>query len=269
MDYLDNFEFRNRMIAPNNDSLHFYKARIYQNKSTPGDDRIQVRIIPYMEDVPETDLVNLPWYPSLDRSRVIRGLPEMIVGEEKAGLVLVVANSDFTMGYVVCPLNAFPDSYDKLEYNWPYKEVKEVLSKMGLTGSSFNYEFLEVNQHTVGVDEGEWTLNPSEKGGFYLEITNILNGDKVFINSNLAAMGLIGNKVIMASRAGVEENQAQSVITVAPDKITLRARQIVLDYDINLSMGKGGGYIPKVFAPGIPSFTSNGGILFGDPQINA
>lgn len=269
MDYLDNFEFDQRMIPANDDSLHFYKARIYQNKSSAGDDRMQVRILPYMEDVDELELVNLPWFPSLDKTRVVRGLPEVIVGEEKAGMVLVLANADFTMGYVVCPLNAFPDSYSKLEYNWPYKEVKKVLSKMGLTGSSFNYDCIEVNQHTVGVEAGEWIPNVSEKGGYYLEITNILNGDKVFLNSNLSALGLIGNKVIMASRAGVEENQAQSVITVAPDSITLRSRQIVLDYDINLSLGKGGGYVPKVFAPGIPSFTSNGGILFGDPQINA
>ena len=268
MEIPDTLNFNKRMIPSSSDDLHFYKARIYRNSDTPGDDRLQVRILPYMEDILEPELMNLPWFPSLDNHKVIRGLPEMLVGEEEAGMVLVLANSDFTIGWVVCPLNSFPDSYDKLEYNWEYKEVKELLGKMGITGKNFNYEYLEVNQYYKGVNAGEFPLDPTETGGMYFEITNILNGNKVFLNSNLSCIGLIGNKVMLCSRAGTEDNMPQSKITIEPGQITLRSRQITLDYDVNLNMGKGGGYVPRIFGPAVPTFTSTGMCLFGDPQVN-
>jgi hypothetical protein len=268
MEIQDALNFNKRMIPSHSDDLHFFRARIYRNSDTAGDDRIQVRILPYMEDILETDLMNLPWFPSLNSHKVIRGLPEMLVGPEDAGLVLVLSNSDFTMGWVVCPLNAFPDSYDKLEYNWDFTGVKDILGKMGVTGKNFNYAYLEVNQYYMGVSEGEFPLDPTEAGGQFFEITNILNGNKVFFNSNLSCIALVGNKVMIVSRAGIEDNMPQSVITVEPGEIKLRSRQITLDYDINLNMGKGGGYVPRIFGPAVPTFTSTGMVLFGDPQVN-
>ena len=134
-----------RTAAPNSDELHIYKAKIYDN-CKEGDDRIQVRVLPYMALIPDSDLEHLPKYPPFFKGQVIRGFTEKDDGPDKASLVFILANTDFTFGYVMGLANDFPGpgKDDVLLDSYNFSRLKAFLTQRGIDTSTFNYNHIIV-----------------------------------------------------------------------------------------------------------------------------
>ena len=156
------------------DVLHIYRARIV-NKPDPGDDRLQIRVMPHMADVQETDL--LPYYPPFFAGQVIVGKNENLDGAPSAALVWVAALPDFSMGFVMGLANDYESTgaAAKFTKSYNYKAVVQGLAGRGLLPSYIDYRNLYVQY---------WTDN-------YLEMVDFRHGDKYIIQSN-------GNMIIMS-----------------------------------------------------------------------
>ena len=56
--------------------LKLYRARVH-DVGKENDDRLQVRIMPFMADYPETDSENLPRYPMMFKGQVLQCYTEL------------------------------------------------------------------------------------------------------------------------------------------------------------------------------------------------
>jgi hypothetical protein len=167
------YDDRQRQTPEYFDQLQIYKARIV-SKPEPGDDRLQVRIIPHMVDIPEKDL--LPTWPPFFRGQVIVGKTEAI-DQKNADYVWCAALPDFSVGFILGLANTY-EGQDKYAHSYNYKDLVQSLMKRGVVSSTMNYKDLYVQY---------WTDD-------YLEMVNFRTGDKFIIQSN-------GNMIVM------EQNQ--------------------------------------------------------------
>lgn len=203
----------NRLPNALTDNLHFYKAKIYDNQKW-GDDRLQVRIIPYMNDITEVDI--LPKYPPLVKGKVIRGITEKDVGGSKADLVLVLATADFTYGYIVDLLNNMPGiNNEPLQNSWNYSAVKQRLSSTGAITSGFDYS-------SVYVD----IQNSSNT---YLEFHDINTGAKWMMTEKGDTFMISPGHIMIMARSGPESGDQAASIDITPTKITFKAK--VVDFN--------------------------------------
>ena len=165
------YDDRERQPKPYADELHIYRARIV-SKPDPGDDRLQVRIVPHMADIQETEL--LPYYPPFFKGQVITGKTEN-TDQKAADYVWVAALPDFSLGFILGLANSYEDSGAGIKYSgsYDYKSLFAALTKRALI-SSLDYKDLHVQF---------WT-------DAYLEMVNRKNGDKYIIQSN-------GNMIVM------------------------------------------------------------------------
>ena len=69
------YDFENRVPSEYSNELHLYKARLYK-QIRYGDDRFQVRILPYMIDVPDSEVDLLPKYPAFFKGSFPNGKSE-------------------------------------------------------------------------------------------------------------------------------------------------------------------------------------------------
>ena len=104
------------------DELHLYRAVIVDNVKA-GDDRLQVRILPWQAEVTGEDEENLPKFPPFIKGQVIRGYTEKDPGPE--GLptsIWVLSNVDFNFGFVLGPVNEFNGALNgALTTSWNYQ----------------------------------------------------------------------------------------------------------------------------------------------------
>src|SRR5574344_639422 len=166
-------DFSKRVSYSYSDELRIYKANIYRILGS-GDDRLQVRILPYMMDIPNDELDNLPKYPPFIRGRMIVGNSEIIDGKDKADRVYVVCTPDFGFGFILGVANEFEgNTQSKFTGSYNYHNLSSFLSQRGAKPSDFDYENIDVEIN----DQGDGT-------GGIMEFHNRKTGDFFLVNTS-------------------------------------------------------------------------------------
>jgi hypothetical protein len=227
------YDDHERQPKPFGDELHIYRARIV-SKPDPGDDRLQVRIVPHMADIAETDL--LPYYPPFFKGQVITGKREDI-DQKAADYVWVAALPDFSVGFILGLANPYEDSGASMKYSqsYDYKAVAQGLMKRGLIPSYLDYKNLHVQY---------WTDS-------YLEMVDFRHGDKFIIQSNGNMIIMESNQIYLRVGSGSSDEasdnpnasippyssirMSRSEMTIATPRLVIRAGEIKMgDKQLNL-----------------------------------
>lgn len=193
------------------DNLHLYRAVIHDNCKA-GDDRLQVRVLPWMADIEGEEEENLPKYPPFFRGQAIRGYTEKEPSEKTgaATSVWVLANSDFTVGYVLGPVPPFTGAVDgALQTSWNYQETKSVLATAGATPTDFSYEDCEVRTN----DEQT-----------FIEITSYKSPYHVFMTDKGTMEVIKEEEIFLMARAGTKPGDDASYIRITPTKIECKGK---------------------------------------------
>lgn len=224
--------------------LHFHRARVYK-RGKPGDDRLQVRILPQMSDIPKEEEDNLPKFPCLFRNQVLNCRQEATSSEKystngksvdglsNADYVCVLCNDDFTFGYVVCLENAFYDYMSTPHSDsWGFQYIESYINNRGMGDSALDYQNLVVQ------------AMPSTDDGGMIEFYNWKNGNKYIINRSGACIMILQDKIYI--RAGSPgQNGAKnpfSAIEMSGDKIVIKTKLLEVNAD-NVILGHHGQYL--------------------------
>jgi len=212
-------------------TLRLYRARIV-SKPDVNDDRLQVRVIPHMLRIEETEL--LPKWPPFYKGQVIVGRSEQEV--EAAGdprikpeYVWVAALPDFTLGFVLGLANSFfteevfPDSYN-------YTDIIAGLKLSGAVSQDIDYKNVMVQF---------WNED-------YIEMVNTKTGEKYIVNSSGTMVTITRNQVYVQVGARNSTNEqdknkwsglrvTRGEIGITTDHLRIRANRITLgDSNLNL-----------------------------------
>ena len=225
---IDSLDLGSRLADPCNDNLHLYKARIYKTLG-PNDDRLQVRILPFMVDIPK----ELDYMWSIDVK--IAGYSEVADGKAKASTVLVAATSDFTCGYVLGLANQWEGNLKaKFTGSYNFSAVKKFLTQRGACPASFDYKDIMV----------EVNIGDSSTGGF-LRFYHIRTGDFFMINRSGCIITIQQDKIYM--RAGSPPTNPGTKVNFS--QITMTATEIKFDTPLfnvnakNVILGRHGLYL--------------------------
>lgn len=230
----NSLDLNNRLANPCSDNLYIYKARVYRTLG-PNDDRLQVRILPFMADIPKDELDNLPKYPSFFSGQVIAAYSEVKDGKKNASIVLVAATSDFTCGYVLGLANQWEGNIKaKFTRSYNFKSIKRFLTQRGVCPASFDYQdiMVEIN---IG----------NEKTGGCLRFYNIRTGDYFIVNKSGCIITVQQDKIYM--RAGSPPSIPGTKVNFS--QITLTPTEIKFDTPLfnvnakNLILGRHGLYL--------------------------
>lgn len=193
-----------------NGELKLYRANIYANVQS-GDDRLQVRILPYMAGITGEDEANLPKYPPLYKGHVIRGYTETEPGDDgQITSIMVLANEDFTVGYCLDPINEFNGALKgALTTSWNYEESKSVLQRCGCVPSNFTYENITCN---------------TNDGGTFLEIGSYKEPYKIWMTCAGDVISIQKNRIYLMARSGADSGTESSYIDIKPDRIELKSK---------------------------------------------
>lgn len=194
--------------------LQIYKARIV-NKPDAGDDRLQVRIIPHMMTIAETDL--LPKYPPFFRGEVITGVSERQVDNQdveegvRPDYVWVASLPDFTVGYVLGLANHWRGE-DQFQDSYNYEGILQAATRAGIIPNDMKYKDMYV-QH--------WNDN-------YLEMVNRRFGEKFIITSSGAMLAITRNQVYMqvGNRDPEDPDQPFSFIRMGREEIGIQTKKL-------------------------------------------
>ena len=213
----------NQRKANGEDELKLYKAIIYSTLG-PGDDRLQVLPL-VLEGINESEMKNLPRYPSWVKGQVVTGKSIKKDGKDKADRVWIVASSDFQVGYVIGKCNAFGENTsEKWPYSYNYREIKDFLYGRQCLPKDFtieNYDRWDVVKMVM-----------TDEGGM-IEICNNRNGEWALINTSGSMITIQQQKIYI--RTGSPPNPPSSgpagfsAITMTPDKILIKCSNFELD----------------------------------------
>lgn len=186
--------------------LHFYLARLYK-PATAGDDRVTVRIVPFMNAYKSDQTAALPKYPMLFKGTTVAGKSE-VESKENATLLICLCNDDFSVGWVVCRAQRQTLSYSKepLYGSYEYKTVKELLTKYGVTPTDSRYENLEVmyqnNSRTL------FFMASGTEPAFYI------------MNSLGSTIAMNGMQIALFASSGTDSKSKVSSMRITPTAIT-------------------------------------------------
>ena len=167
--------------------LHIYRARVH-DVGKAGDDRLQVRIMPFMADYPKTDDDNLPRFPCMFKGTVLNCFTELAPNPDTKmpDWVFVAATQDFTVGYVIGVANQFYSCNDTpFVDSYGYKYVQNFISSRGLDTSFVNYDEMVVEK---------WITT---KDGGMIEMYNYKTGEKYLINTSGTCIMMQFDKIYM------------------------------------------------------------------------
>lgn len=215
--------------------LKLYRARIYDN-GKDGDDRIQVRIIPYMIDYEDSECGDLPRYPALFKGHVFNGYTERNPNPltKKADEVFVLSTNDWTYGYVVGYANMFYNcSSTPYQDSYGFMNIQSYLSTRGL--DAIDYDSIVVDN---------W-LNTDEGG--YIEFHNFKTGDKYIINASGNCFAILSDRIyIRAGSPNGTKNGGNgnpfSTIAMTNTDVTIKTKNFSIDAE-KVSLGKHGHYL--------------------------
>lgn len=215
--------------------LKLYRARIYDN-GKDGDDRIQVRIIPYMIEYEDSECGDLPRYPALFKGHVFNGYTERNPNPltKKADEVFVLATNDWTYGYVVGYANMFYNcSSTPYQDSYGFMNIQSYLSTRGL--DAIDYDSIVVDN---------W-LNTDEGG--YIEFHNFKTGDKYIINASGNCFAILSDRIYIragspnGTKNGGNGNPFSTIVMTNTD-VTIKTKNFSIDAE-KISLGKHGHYL--------------------------
>ena len=206
------YDDQERQPHPYSDEMHIYRARIV-SKPDPGDDRLQVRIVPHMADIQETEL--LPYFPPFFQGQAITGKTENR-DQKAADYVWVCALPDFSMGFVLGLANAYEDSgaASKFSQSYDYKNVTQGLMKRGLIPSYLDYKNLHVQF---------WT-------DAYLEMVDFRYGDKYILQSNGNMIVMQTNQIYLRVGSGAADEASDNPNASVPPYSAIRMSRTEMDF---------------------------------------
>ena len=208
------------------DELHLYRAVIVDNVKA-GDDRLQVRILPWQAEVTGEDEENLPKFPPLIKGPVIRGYTEKDPGPE--GLptsIWVLSNVDFNFGFVLGPVNEFNGALNgALTTSWNYQGAKSVLTSAGGIPKDFLYEDCEIR------------TNESQT---FIDITSYKSPFRVMMTDKGTMFVMKETEIYMMARAGTEPGDQASYIRMTPTKVECKAKTFDLSKSDAVILGHHG-----------------------------
>jgi hypothetical protein len=194
------YDDRERQVPEYFDQLQIYRARIV-SKPDVGDDRLQVRIIPHMVDIPEKEL--LPTWPPFFRGQVITGKTEQDY-QKGADYVWVASVPDFSIGFVLGLANSY-EGEDKFTRSYNYKDLIQGLMKRNVVPSDMNYKDMYVQY---------WTDD-------FIEMVNYKTGDKFIVHSNGNMIVMERNQIFMRVGSG-DSSEAPGPNSSAPPYSMMR-----------------------------------------------
>ncbi len=192
--------------------LNFYIGRIYKYGSI-GDDRLTIRILPEMASVPDSSISCLPKFPMLRASTNINGIAE-VDSVDKATLVLVLANDDFTLGWVVDRINYQMNSYildDVMSTSYEYEAVKQFFASYNIAPPSGTaYKELEVmyqnNLRTLII------------------LSSTVDGSIWMISNTGSVIAMNSDEIYLCASASSSGDSSKSTIRISPDEITFNTK---------------------------------------------
>ena len=202
----------NRLAPSYADVLHIYRARAV-SKPGPGDDRLQVRIMPHMADI--SNIEALPFYPPFFKNQVIVAKNED-QDKEQAEYVWVAALPDFTVGFVLGLASSYETTTEKFTESYNYKSVIDGLIERGIASDQTKYENLYVqfwnDDYIEIIDTGAASRRSS---------SDEATAAKYFLLSNGTVLALTANQIYM--RVGSEAFGASrySAIRMSRDEINV------------------------------------------------
>jgi hypothetical protein len=216
-------------------NLKLYRANIYANVKT-GDDRLQVRIMPYMAGITGEDEANLPKYPPLYKGHVIKGYAEVDsqVNDGKVTSIFVLANDDFTVGYCLDPINEFNGALNgALKASWNYQETKSVLQRCGFMPQGFTYENI--------------TCDTNENGSL-IELGAYNQPFKIIMTSSGDVIGIMEHRCFLMARSGQSSGTDSSYIDIRPTKVEIKSKVVDLSKSDEVILGHRGMNLIGTFA---------------------
>lgn len=221
----DIFNEQERQERPFADTLQIYRARVV-SKPDPGDDRLQVRIIPHMIDLPEEEA--LPTYPPFFKGQVVVTKTERR-DKDEADYVWVAALPDFTLGFVLGPATSYETTNQtSFSQSYNYRGLIEGLIRRGVATNETSYKDLFVQY---------WNDT-------YLEMNNIRTGDKYLILSSGTMIAMTNSQIYM--RVGAEDTSSGgssfSAIRMTKDEINFVTNHFRVKAN-NVTLGNKGLYV--------------------------
>jgi hypothetical protein len=195
------------------------KAKIYKVLG-PGDDRLQVQVLPELQNIPDNEMNDLPKYPHMDAGVVVTGKSIVEDGDD-AEFVWVMCTPDLQVGYIMSKANVFGKTTQKFEDSYSYRDIRSFLSARRALPRDFDYKHVDV-VHWYSTD----------KGGM-IECINYLTGDWVLMNTSGSILTVQQQKIYI--RVGTPPSPpsggpvAFSAITLTPDKMHFKAPNIEFD----------------------------------------
>lgn len=192
------------------DELHLYRAVIVDNVKA-GDDRLQVRILPWQAEITGEEEENLPRFPHFIKGQVVRGYTEKNPGPEGTPTsIWVLSNVDFNYGFVLGPVNEFNGAINgALTTSWNYKETKSILTAAGATPDSFLYEDCEIKTNEANT---------------FIEVSSYKSPFKLMMTDKGTMFVMKETEVFIMSRAGTQPGDQASYIKMTPSKIECKAK---------------------------------------------
>jgi hypothetical protein len=192
------------------DELHLYRAVIVDNVKA-GDDRLQVRILPWQAEIVGEEEENLPRFPPFIKGQVVRGYTEKNPGPEGTPTsIWVLSNVDFNYGFVLGPVNEFNGAINgALTTSWNYKETKSILTAAGAMPNGFLYEDCEIKTNEANT---------------FIEISSYKSPFKVMMTDKGTMFVMKETEVFIMSRAGTQPGDQASYIKMTPSKIECKAK---------------------------------------------
>lgn len=231
--------------------LNFYKARLYKDLGAK-DNRLQVRILPEMIDIPTNEEDNLPKFPPFFSNQVYKGKTEKEFGKDAADIVGVIATPDFNYGFILGPVNLMEgNTSQKMSNTYAFSDIKSYLNQVQALPSNFNSDSIVVQNFSVYVDEN--SKNQDEYS--LVELFNYKTGDKVIMLTSGVVFVLSKNKIFM--RAGVGDSNPMggkqfSSISVEPNQIKISTPLFQIDAD-QVKLGQEGYHLVGTLGTVIPT----------------
>lgn len=194
-----------RVPTSYDNTLRVYKARAFANCES-GDDRLQVRVLPFMADIPQNEDDNLPKYAMFFKGQVIKVNTEKDDGV--GDLLWILAIPDFTFGYILGPCNStLGISEDASIGAWDYDGAKTTMMMLGASVADFDYKniYVDVTNST----------------GTYIEFHNIKSGEKWMITSKGDVIHMAPSRVFIQASAGTGKGDSRSSIELTPTKVNV------------------------------------------------
>lgn len=238
--------------------LLFFKARLYKDLGEK-DNRLQVRIIPFQEDIPENEEENLPKFPCFFSNEVYKGKTEKEFGKDQADIVGIIATKNFDYGYILGPINLFEgNTSQKMSNTYPFSEIRDFLNSVNALPKKFNSDSIVIENKRTFMDD-----NKNEYS--IVELFNYKTGDKMILLTSGIIFILSKDKIYM--RAGGNKNtnptagKSFSAISIEPNQIIIETPLLKMMAD-DVKLGDQGYHLVGTLGTVIP-VTLQGNVLVG------